>query len=244
MSRTKPKENRKGDPNTSQIMDQCQTPMYAVEILLPYLKNCYIWEPAAGKGYICEYLAYWGYFVQGSDIIYDETHNFFIYDIAKDPEVHGPYEDTFEWDVIVTNPPYSIKYQWIQRCLELGKPFALLVPVETIATQRFAKFVEQYGEFEYIIPHQRVDFIMPNKGTDGAGAQFPVLWLTKGLNIGQTITRVKMNKPNRPKRKQTRDDLLESINNPPILPVELPVYRDWDTGRLLTNEEIAEWKNT
>jgi len=227
MSRAKPKSNRKSNKAKSQTMDQCQTPMYAVEILLPYLKDWYIWEPASGKGYICEYLAYWGFFVQGTDILQGDKYNFFTYDIAEDTDVHGPHDDYFTWDAIITNPPYSIKYHWIQRCLEFSKPFALLVPVETIATQRFATFVENYGEFEYIIPHQRVDFEMPNKGTEGGGAQFPTLWITKGFNIGQTITRIRMNKPEKPKRTRTLEDFIselpedeqEIINNyPPILP--------------------------
>ena len=49
----KPKTNRKGDKNTSHTMDQCQTPTYAVEPLLPYIpKEWLVWESAAGEGNI------------------------------------------------------------------------------------------------------------------------------------------------------------------------------------------------
>lgn len=32
-----------------------------------------------------------------------------------------------EWDLIVSNPPFSIKQKVVERCLALGKPFALLL---------------------------------------------------------------------------------------------------------------------
>lgn len=32
-----------------------------------------------------------------------------------------------QWDLIVSNPPFSIKQKIVERCLSLGKPFALLM---------------------------------------------------------------------------------------------------------------------
>jgi hypothetical protein len=79
----------------------------------------------------------------------------------------------------VTNPPYGIKFAWIERCYELGKPFALLLPVETIGSQRCQKAMQRYG-CEILLLNRRVNFYMPNKGFDGQ-AQFPVLWFTHGI---------------------------------------------------------------
>lgn len=31
-----------------------------------------------------------------------------------------------DFDAIVTNPPYSVKYQWLKRCYELGKPYRIV----------------------------------------------------------------------------------------------------------------------
>lgn len=44
----------------------------------------------------------------------------------------GTGQDFFEyeperWDVIVSNPPFSLKQSIMERCLALGKPFALLM---------------------------------------------------------------------------------------------------------------------
>lgn len=42
--------------------------------------------------------------------------------------------------------------------------------------------------------NRRVNFKMPRKGLDGAGAWFPVAWFTYGLNIGQQMTFAKIQK--------------------------------------------------
>lgn len=188
----KPKLNHKGDKNVSQGIDQCQTPSYAVEVLLPYLsKEWVIWESAAGNRNIVRYLTSQGYTnIIDTDILDTDYYNFFTFT----PKFH----------VQITNPPYSIKYDWLERSLELYTPFALLVPVEMIAAKKTdtlrRKYLGDDKEFEYIIPNQRIDFTMPNKGDNGS-AQFPTMWLCYGLNIGRTITRVIMNKPKKARKK-------------------------------------------
>lgn len=158
----KPKLNQATDPSVSQPMDRCMTPAYALDPLLPYLSDAAtVWEPAAGTGNILRALA--PRRVIGSDL-------------------HGEYagHDFFKWeppafDVIVTNPPYSIKFKWLERCYDLGRPFALLVPVETIGAKSAQGPMERHG-CELLLLNRRVNFDMPNKGFAGA-AQFPVLWL-------------------------------------------------------------------
>jgi hypothetical protein len=76
----------------------------------------------------------------------------------------------------MTNPPYSFKFDWLARCYELGKPFALLVPVETIGAKAAQRLMERYGA-EQLLLDKRINFEMPNKGWAGSSAQFPVLWL-------------------------------------------------------------------
>jgi hypothetical protein len=160
----KPKINRAGDPETSLPMDRCMTPTYALDPLLMYLHpDSLVWEPAAGTGNIMRALA--PRWVIGSDL-----HG----DYARPPR------DFFRWqpptfDILVTNPPYSIKFRWLERCYDLGKPFALLVPVETIGAKAAQTLMERHG-CELLLLNRRVNFEMPNKGWAGS-AQFPVLWL-------------------------------------------------------------------
>lgn len=156
--------------------DLCQTPPYAIDPLLTYIERYErVWEPACGEGYLADLLFEKGYTVIRSDILYG--HDFLI-DIPSDP-----------WDLIVTNPPYNIKakYGFIQRCYELGNPFALLMSLETLGAAKAQKNFKRYG-MELLVLNKRVNFKMPNKGWKDSSAQFPVGWFTSGLNIGRDIT--------------------------------------------------------
>lgn len=173
----KPKINRAGVSTRSSNYDRCQTPGYALDPLLPYLpKDWYIWECAAGRGNLVSTLQYYGYTVTGTDIEWDDMDFF-----QCGPEF-VPY-----YDAIVTNPPYSVKYQWLAHCYELGKPFALLMPVEMIGTKTGARLFDKYG-IEIIYPTPRINFFMPEAGYTGNGAQFPTAWYCWKLGIGQEKT--------------------------------------------------------
>lgn len=160
----KPKTNRAGDPDESQPMDRCNTPPYALDPLLPYLKPYWhVWECAAGTRNISRTIRPHVATVYSSDLIDMPATNFFTWQPPR-------------FDAIVTNPPYSIKFDWLERCYQLGKPFALLVPVEMIGAQAAQRQMEKHGA-ELLLLNRRVNFEMPNKGWEGSAAQFPVLWL-------------------------------------------------------------------
>lgn len=162
----KPKRSSKSDPNAIDPRDFCQTPPYALEPLLPYLPaGKTIWEPACGEGYIAAELQRNGHTVIASDLRVGV--NFF------ETNMEG-------WGVQVTNPGYSIKYKWLKRSYELGKPFANLVPVDVLGAASAQKLFEQYG-FQIMLLNHRVNFKMPNLGWRGSGAQFPVMWLCWNL---------------------------------------------------------------
>jgi hypothetical protein len=168
----KPKKNRKGSLRKSSSFDRCQTPAYAIDPLIQFLNEDWIiWECAAGEGNIVNYLSSKGYKVIGTDILTGQ--NFFEWE----PD---------QWDCIVTNPPYSIKYQWLEHCYDLGKPFALLLPVETIGAASGQRLFEEYG-CEIIFLNKRVDFKMPGRTYRKSSAQFPVAWFTWKMKIGKAI---------------------------------------------------------
>lgn len=179
----KPKINRKGTKDTANSYDSCQTPYYAVAPLIPYLpRTGFIWESACGRfGFLADALTDYGFTVVGTDICFDEQHNFFTLDGG-----HCAAQ--------VTNPPYSIKFDWLAHSYEIGKPFALLVPVETIGAARGQRMADTYGA-EFILLDKRVDFCMPEKGFNGNGSQFPTMWWTWGLHIGRQMTYAQLNKP-------------------------------------------------
>ena len=152
--------------------DCCQTPFYAIEPLLKFFPTYWhIWEPAAGEGNIVNALRSYGYQVTGTDILLGQ--DFFRHQLTH-------------WDAIITNPPFSLKYKFLARCYQLDKPFALLLPVETLGAKSAQVLFEEFG-IEIILLNKRIDFKMPNKGFGGS-AQFPTAWFCFGLNIGQQLT--------------------------------------------------------
>jgi len=174
------KSNHAADETVSKPFDYCQTPPVALDPLVMYLNPAWtIWECAAGEGLLVEGLHDSGFEeVIATDILTGQ--NFFEH-------------DPWHWDCIVTNPPFSLKFRWLERCYALGKPFALLLPVETLGTATAQEMFRDCG-VEVIFMDKRINFKMPNKGWDGAGAQFPVAWFTYGLNIGREMTFARMSR--------------------------------------------------
>jgi hypothetical protein len=194
---SKPKNNRK-DP----VADRCGTPSYAVTPLLPYLpKDWVLWESASGEGLLVDALETNGYQVISGDILTGQ--NYFAYE----PE---------NYDCQVTNVPFSIKYDWLKRAYQLGKPFALLAPSDMLFAKTAITLFEQYG-IEILIPRTRINFKMPNLGWSGRGAQMSTSWFTYGLNIGRMITFVDLVKPK-------RSNGNSSVSEPQVITQQLSMF--------------------
>ena len=166
-------------PMKTNYSNDFQTPPEALYPLLPYLKkNWIIWECACGKGNLSKYLIQKGYRVIASDIL---TGNDFL---TWQPK---------EFDCIVTNPPFSLKQEFLERCYELGKPFALLLPITTFETAKRQRLFKKYG-VQVIFFDKRINFETPSG--KGSGAWFATAWFTWGLNLPNTLNFVKLENPN------------------------------------------------
>lgn len=99
--------------------DEVYTPFYAVEPLLKYLdKNKIIWLPFDEEwSAFNQLLTEKGYKVVRSSI--QEGQDFF------------EYEPT-DYDLIISNPPFSKKDAVLKRLYELDKPFAILLPLNSL----------------------------------------------------------------------------------------------------------------
>jgi len=159
--------------------DNFQTPDWPVEQLIKFLeenspiwnKNLWIWEPACGlKENIVNCFKNNGYSAFGSDISND-------LDFLKDKATH-------QYDVIITNPPYSIKDQFLKRCYEKKVPFALLLPITAFEGQKRQAMYKEYGA-QFLIPNKRINFETPS-GT-GAGAWFATMWVTWGFGLEKDV---------------------------------------------------------
>jgi hypothetical protein len=184
--RKPPKSNLKNIP----ARDQAQTPPYALLPLLPYIpKEWIIWESASSKwGFLGEAIrALRGNVVIETGLELDGT------DYLKAPP---------KGDMQITNPPFSIKFEWIERSYDNRQPFALLMPFETWGAAAAQVMFQRFG-MNVILFNRRVHFHMPNLGWghyDEEGnpimtknartgkmehkksrSDYPVAWFTWGL---------------------------------------------------------------
>ncbi len=121
------------------LSDEYYTPDNATAILLPYLPKGKVWEFAWGLGHMARCLQSHGHSVVG-----DRDSDFLT--------------ESFDANVLVTNPPFSKKDAFLERAYSIGKPFAMLLPADTlVGLERYPLFA-QHG-LQLLIPNRRVHYI-------------------------------------------------------------------------------------
>ena len=152
--------------------DDFQTPPHALNPLLPYLKkNWTIWECAAGQGNLVKALRGEGYKVISTDILTGKDF------LEWEPQ---------KYDCIITNPPYSLKLEFLERVYLLGKPFAFLLPITALETEERQFFFHCFG-LEMILFDRRINFKTPND-VKNSNSWFATAWFTNRLQIGKQLT--------------------------------------------------------
>jgi len=68
--------------------------------------------------------------------------------------------DKLEYDIIISNPPFSIKNKIFKLLKQIDKPFILIVPVSIITKEYFMK--DYKDQYQIIIPKKRIQFIRDN----------------------------------------------------------------------------------
>lgn len=124
-------------PEEREAFDYYATDPRAVEMLLELEQfSPVIWEPACGEGHISKVLQAHGYEVISTDLIYRGFGDSEPLDFLK--ETLGDFEGD-----IITNPPYSMGLEFVQRALESVRPggkVAMFLKVQFLEGQKRGEF--------------------------------------------------------------------------------------------------------
>lgn len=137
---------------TDKASDEVYTPAYAIEPLVKYIKDYMqrnnkntltIWCPFDEKtSKYVEVLST----IEKVKIIYthiDTGENFFY------------YEPEEEYDLIISNPPFSCKDDILKRLSELNKPYAMLLPIPTLQGQTRFPYLK---DIQYLGFDKRINY--------------------------------------------------------------------------------------
>lgn len=149
---------------TTKQSDEVYTPAYAVKPIIKYIKpNSVIWCPfdTVDSAYVEELNA------AGFTVIYshiDNGQNFFEYEPEK-------------YDVIISNPPFSIKDDILRRLDEFNKPYAMLMPLPALQGQKRFKYLK--GS-QALIFDKRINFFKDQKTKEiQKGISFASIYICK-----------------------------------------------------------------
>ncbi len=105
------------------------------------------------------------------------------YDFLKeDLETIGKFE------VIITNPPYSLKDKFLEKAFKIGKPFAFLLPTKALGEQKRGDLFRKYG-IQLIVPDKRINFEIPSKKKS---PWFHTSWFCYKLNLPKDLNFVEI----------------------------------------------------
>ena len=141
--------------------DNYSTPREAFELLFDYIpRDKWVWSP---------------FFMNGADLNMPDDIN--IIHEHRDFFDYQPYN--FEY--IIDNPPYSIKERIFKRCETIGKPYALLVPFDTLE-RKYMNDILKARDVSVIIPKKRYKF-NSNKVT----MPFKSVWICVGFGLDRQM---------------------------------------------------------
>lgn len=172
-----------------------QTPLYALDLIIPYIPKeaKTILEPSAGQMRLVDYLQRkHGYNVRAQDL-YPMRSDCYTKDFL---EMNSNDLDTpiGKINCIVTNPPFSLKFDFIDKCMDFDLPFALLIPFD------MCKFLHDKFKqgLEAIVPNRRIDYLTPN--------------IVQRINDGETLSELNRSF-DKDKRFKKLEDVPQNILN-------------------------------
>lgn len=117
--------------------DELETPEHAFNILKPFIpKDKIIFEGFVGGGKLKRKMEQ-----EGFKVVYSEDF----------------FNNIPEYDILISNPPFSIKDKILNECYKRNKPFALLLPITALEGIKRQELYKKYG-IKILFPKRRIDF--------------------------------------------------------------------------------------
>ena len=97
-------------------------------------------------------------------------------------------EKEYDYDICITNPPFSLRDKVIRRCLDYGKDVILIFPENAIFSVTFYNLINEY-KFKYKIysPKKRIYFIDENGNQNRPNFHSVILYISKVFICNEII---------------------------------------------------------
>lgn len=97
-------------------------------------------------------------------------------------------EKDYEYDICITNPPFSLRDKVIKKCLDNKKDLIIIFPENAIFSVTFYKLINEYN-FHYKIhsPKKRIYFIDENGSQNRPNFHSIILQIDKSFNKNEII---------------------------------------------------------
>jgi hypothetical protein len=126
--------------------DEFYTPKYAVKPITKFIKqNSVIW---------CPFDTEKSWFVK----VFEDLGHKVYYTHIDNGEDFFKYLPKFEYDYIISNPPYSLKNEVFAHLFHLGKPFAILLGVVGVFEGQVRTKMFRKNDIEVLYLTSRVDY--------------------------------------------------------------------------------------
>lgn len=139
------KNINKANKTGNKIQDLFETRPQDIEPIIPIInayKDNIVYDPCCGLSVFKEVLVANGFnhIIERDLFTTVEKHDYYT---SIDPE----------YDILITNPPYSHKKKFLTKAYESGKPFILLLPFDTLTRMSCRQLFLKYGVQVFILPH-------------------------------------------------------------------------------------------
>lgn len=147
------------------------TPPAVTTALLNYLnidKSNTIWEPACGAGHMAEVIKLGGY-----NVVASELHSQ-GYGISNHDFINDDHTKLGKVDWIITNPPFKLSVEFINKSIEVGVPFAMLLKSQYWHSKGRIELFNKHRPSHVLPLTWRPDF---HFGTKGGSPTMECIWV-------------------------------------------------------------------